>query len=311
MQTILVTDTLFIHDKQIATLASAGYQVERLNEVQASEDQLVEAVKGKVGYILGGIEKVTERVIDAADQLKVISFTGIAVKDFVPAWEYATSKGIRLTNAPSGPTHAVAEWALTAALMMNRHFLELGSTGSASFMTTPRLEGQNIGIIGYGRIGHEIVNMLQLCKPSKIQYTSRHAYDDAQGAEFASLESLLSTSDVIFLCVSSEAGPSYLGEKDLSLLKSGALIVSFTHEGIVDSAALLQELQQKRLRAVVDNPMKDPAFKELPLSHYFSFNGSNAFNTEAGVTRTSDMAVESLLNVLSIGDDQFVVNSVS
>lgn len=311
MNKILVTDSLFIHDEHVARLRDAGYEVERLNEVKASEDQLVEAVKGKVGYILGGIEKVTQRVIDAADELKVISFTGIGVKDFVPAWEYAATKGIAVTNAPSGPTHAVAEWAIAAALMMNRHFLELGSTGIADFMTTPGLEGQRVGIIGYGRIGQEIARMLQPFKPAQITYTSLHRHEDAESfAENVPMGELLQNSDVIFLCVSTEAGAGYMGERELTQMKDGTLLISFTHDGVIDNPSLLKELQAKRIRAAVDNPMKDPAFKELPLSHYFSFNGSNAFNTIAGATKTSDMVVESVLNVLQQGDDQYIVNQI-
>lgn len=309
MNKILVTDSLFIHEQHVARLAEAGYEVERLNEVQASEDQLVEAIKGKVGYILGGTEKVTQRVIEAADELKVISFTGIAVKDFVPAWEYAATKGIAVTNAPSGPTHPVAEWAITAALLMNRHFLELGSTGTSDFMTTPGLEGQRVGIIGYGRIGQEIARMLQPFKPARLTYTSLHRHDEVTPlAEFVSMEELLGNNDVIFLCVASEAGEGYIGAEELAQMKDGTLLVSFTHDDVIDGTALLGELQAKRVRAVVDNPIKDPAFKELPLSHYFSFNGSNAFNTVAGATKTSDMAVESVLNVLQKGDDQYIVN---
>ncbi|MCC2632044.1 MAG: 3-phosphoglycerate dehydrogenase, partial [Patescibacteria group bacterium] len=256
MNKILVTDSLFIHEQHVARLLEAGYEVERLNEVKASEDQLVEAIKGKVGYILGGIEKVTQRVIDAADELKVISFTGIGVKDFVPAWEYAASKGIAVTNAPSGPTHPVAEWAITAALMMNRHFLELGSTGSSDFMTTPGLEGQRVGIIGYGRIGQEIARMIQPFKPSRVTYTSLHRHDDVEPlAEFACMEELLGNNDVIFLCVSTEAGEGYIGAEQLSQMKDGTLLVSFTHDGVIDSPSLLKELQAKRIRAIVDNPM--------------------------------------------------------
>jgi len=309
MKKILVTDTLFIHDQHMARLHDAGYEVERLNKVQASESELIQAVKGKVGYILGGIEKVTQQVIDAADELKVISFTGIGVKDFVPAWEYAATKGIAVTNAPSGPTHPVAEWAITAALMMNRHFLELGSTGTADFMTTPGLEGQRVGIIGYGRIGQEIARMLQPFKPSRVTYTSLHRHDDVEPlAEFVCMEEMLGNNDVIFICVSTEAGKGYIGAHELAQLKDGTLIVSFAHDGVIDGAALLSELLAKRIRAAVDNPMKEPAFKELPLTQYFSFNGSNAFNTIAGATKTSDMAVESLLNVLQTGNDQYIVN---
>lgn len=67
---ILVTDTLFIFDEHVNQLEDAGYEVVRIEKPDMSEDELKEAVKGKVGYILGGIEYVTEPVIQAATDLK-------------------------------------------------------------------------------------------------------------------------------------------------------------------------------------------------------------------------------------------------
>ena len=53
--TILVTDNLFIFPEHEAKLREAGYEIERLDKPEATEEELIEAVKGKVGYILGGI----------------------------------------------------------------------------------------------------------------------------------------------------------------------------------------------------------------------------------------------------------------
>lgn len=82
---ILITDNLFIFSEHEEQLKNTGYEIERLNKPQATEEELTEAIKGKVGYILGGIEKVTDKVIDAAEQLKVIVFTGSDWRQFIPA----------------------------------------------------------------------------------------------------------------------------------------------------------------------------------------------------------------------------------
>ena len=81
---ILVTDSLFIFPKHEQQLKDAGYEVVRLDKPEASEDELCEAVKGTVGYILGGVEKVTDKVIEAADNLRAIVFSGIGYKGFIP-----------------------------------------------------------------------------------------------------------------------------------------------------------------------------------------------------------------------------------
>ena len=61
---ILVTDSLFLFDEHEKRLKDAGYEVVRLDKAAASEEELVEAIKGKDGYIIGGVEKVTKKVID-------------------------------------------------------------------------------------------------------------------------------------------------------------------------------------------------------------------------------------------------------
>jgi len=61
---ILITDTLFITDEHVKRIEEAGYEITRLKKANATEDELISALKGKVGYILGGIEKVTDKVID-------------------------------------------------------------------------------------------------------------------------------------------------------------------------------------------------------------------------------------------------------
>lgn len=127
MKQILITDSLFIFPEHEQQLRDAGYKIARLDKPEATEEELVEAIRGKTGYILGGLEHVTEKVIDAADELKAIVFTGIGYKGFIPAWEYALQKGIALENVPDGPTQAVAEWSITAALTMTRGIFELSN----------------------------------------------------------------------------------------------------------------------------------------------------------------------------------------
>lgn len=298
---ILITDSLFIFPEHEQRLRDVGYEVERLDKPEASEDELVAAVPGKIGYILGGIERVTQKVIDAADELKAIVFTGIGYKEFIPAWEYAQSKGILLGNTPDAPTHAVAEWAITVALAMNRGIFELGPMGNKKFLTTKGLEGQRVGIIGLGRIGKHISEMLTPFRAASISYWSKHRHDESS-LPYQELDQLLAESDIVFLCVSKDAGDNFIGERELSAMKDGALLVAFGYAGLVDENALLKELKNGRLRAASDSSGKSDAFKQVPLSHWFRFNASNAFNTEVTLKVTSDTAIDTLLNLLSAAE---------
>ena len=92
---VLITDTLFIGDDHVKQIEAAGYEVERLDNGNASEDELIQALNGKAGYVLGGIEKVTDKVIESAKDLKVIAFTGADWQALITGWEKLKNKASR------------------------------------------------------------------------------------------------------------------------------------------------------------------------------------------------------------------------
>lgn len=304
---ILITDSLFIGQEHEEKLKNSGFEIERLDKPEASEEEMVQAIKDKDGYILGGIEKLTDKIIDSADNLKAIVFTGIGYKDFIPNYQYITSKGIKIANTPNAPTHAVAEWAITMALAMNRNIFDLGRAGEKKFVTSKGIEGQNIGVVGLGRIGKEIVSMIKPFLPASISYFSKHKHDDVH-IEYKELNILLKESDITFLCVSKDAGNHFFGKEQLTQMKDGSLLVTFMAEGIIDEEALLAELKTGRIRAVSDHPIRKNESNSLPMGVWYCFNASNAFNTETEIKLCSDMATDSMINLLKTGDDKNKVN---
>ena len=310
MAKILITDTLFFFEEHEQMLKEAGYEVERLEKPDATEEELSEALKDKVGYLLGGVEHVTEKILDAATELKAIGFTGIDYTGMIPAWEYATKKGVAITNTPSGPTNEASEWAVTAALTMSRHFLELGRVNPVKrFMVTEGLEGQKVGIVGLGRIGSRIAELIKPFNPSEINYNSRARQEDKEnelGVNYLELTELLETSDVVFLCVAGTA-KNYFGKEQFDLMKKNALLVSVMHPGVIEEDALFVALKSESIRAISDYPMKDERFKVLDLDRWYCMNTSSTI-THAGAKLMSDTATASLLNILRTGEDEYLVN---
>ena len=132
---ILITDSLFMHDKHVNRLENAGYEVVRLDKPDASEEELIEAVKGVSGYILGGVEYVTEAVFDAADDLEVIIFSGTGYKGHIPGWKHALQKGVKIATTPYANVYEVSEWGVAATLAMQRNLFGLGPRGKQKFVT--------------------------------------------------------------------------------------------------------------------------------------------------------------------------------
>ena len=305
---VLVTDTLFITDEHVKRIEDAGYEVERLEKANATEDELIEALQGKVGYVLGGIEKVTDKVIDSAKDLKVIAFTGADWQALITGWEKAKEKGIKVSNAPGANSPAVAEFSLAMALLMERNLLELGRTGEKTFQTSDTLDNAEIGVIGAGKIGSRIIKMVSTFSPSKVRYFSRSRHEEVEGdgAEFTDLDTLLRTSDVVFIAAPGSAG-TVLDKEGIEKLKKNALVVHISPQNMIDFDALLPRLQDGTLRAAVDWPAPSEEFSKLPMHIWLNTNNHTAYNTHSVIKLCSDMGTESLLNLLDKGEDKYQV----
>jgi lactate dehydrogenase-like 2-hydroxyacid dehydrogenase len=190
---------------------------------------------------------------------------------------------------------------------MNREFLELGLVGDKGFAVTKGIESQKVGIIGLGRIGTRIAEMLSVFNPESISYYSQHRHEDKEeslGVRYLDILELLKQSDIVFLCAGDDA-KNLIGPHELEAMKQDSLLVNITHPGIINEEALFRVLNTRKIRAISDYPMS-PKFNTLPFSHWYSMKSSNTV-MQAGVKLMSDMAVESMLNLLSTGEDQFSI----
>lgn len=309
---VLVTDSLFIFQEHIDKLEAANISVERLDKPAASEEELIEAIKGKHGYILGGIEHVTEKIIAAADSLEALVFTGTDWLHFVPGHEAATKKGIAVSNCPGANASAVAEFTLALMLAMKRNLFELGRTGDKSFQTCHSLLASRVGIIGLGTIGATVARMLKGIGVADVSYYSKQRKPHLEkeiGINYKELNDLLEQSDVLSLHASKAAGAGYIGARQLAKLPDGALIIDTSFHGAIDSDALFAELSKKRLRAAADHLPRDD-FKTLPLETFYYSNSSTAYNTSDANQRASDIATGSMINLLNGKEDRYVVNGL-
>lgn len=305
---ILVTDSLFIFPEHIKQMEEAGYSVERLDKMKPESEELKAALADKIGYILAGIESVTEDILDSANQLKAISIPAIGYPVFLPAWKYALDKGIKVSFTPEGPTHEVAEWAVMAALMMNRQAIKLGRVSKdAVFEVTPGIEGKNIGIVGLGRIGSRIVSLLKGFDPALIGYFSRDRKPEVESKldlKYQGLADLLSGSDIVFICLADEA-QGFIDMEQLTKMKQDALLVNITHPGIINPDALYNVLETGSIRAISDYPM-DERFNDFSYDRWYCMNTSNTVS-EAGAKVMSDMVTESMINLLEHGHDSLEI----
>lgn len=307
---ILVTDSLFILPSHVSRLEKAGFEVQRLDKPKATEEELTQALKDCRGYILGGIEKVTASVISSADQLKAICFTGSGYSEFIPAHEEATRRGIAITAAKGANAVDVAEFTIGMLFEMVRHFPLLRTRNKMkgnSFCTARRLQGQTIGIIGYGGIGREVA---QRCHAlgMKVLINSHHSVQTLPpNTESMSLEELVKSSDVVSVHTNKTHGTGVLNAKCISMLRKGAIVLNAAFPEAVDCEALLARVAAKEIRAAFD--AAPPGDLENIDPDFLTYsNGQTGFNTVEAIEDTSDRCTKSIINLLTKGSDDDVVN---
>lgn len=293
---MLITDTFFISQQHQRQLEEAGYEVSRLEKIAATEDELIEALKDVSVYIIGGIEQVTERVLDSTSSLEAVIFTGVDYSKMIPASDKANQKGIRLLNAPGANAIGVAEFAVSVALAMQRQLFSISRLGETTSSTTRSLEGSNIGVIGAGNIGQVIINAVNVFNPHKVTYFNRS--EKNVNAQKVELDELVATSDIIFLTLPMNAGQIF----DAALIdqiKEDALVVSISPNNLFDYNALLARLQAGSLRAAIDWPSPTEKFDELSSDTWMSFHNHSAYNTHQAVKNVDDSVVKTAISLLN------------
>ncbi len=222
----------------------------------------------------------------------------------------ATEKGIAITNTPAANAYAVAEYALTLILAMNRRLFALGRAGDKSFLTANSLQSQKIGIIGFGAIARVLVQQLKHMGVKNIVYysqTKKLVDEMMYGITFEPLESLLASSDIISIHTPKSAG-CIIDSKMIDKTKNGAVLINCAHPFAIDFDALSKSIRNKKLRAAYDKPPNGD-FADLSMDDFYCSNDNCAYNTTMANRLASDMTVQSLLNIHYKNQDQYIVNA--
>ena len=260
------------------------------------------------------------------DSLLAVARAGAGVNN-IPVEDY-THKGIVVFNTPGANANAVKELVAAALLLGSRRILdgmnrvqELTDVDDPEVMAKllekekkqfagSEIAGKTLGVIGLGAIGSMVANMaLEL--GMKVA-----GFDPALSVEAAwrlssrvekvdSIEALLGVSDFVSLHVPAiKQTQNLINEETLSRFKPGAKLLNFAREQIVDIAAVIKALDEKRLAAyITDFPV--PALLGRKDSLLFPHIGASTAEAEENC---SVMAAEQLMDFLEHGN---IINSVN
>ncbi|TGZ77517.1 glyoxylate reductase [Ascodesmis nigricans] len=183
---------------------------------------------------------------------------GAAGYDSIPI-PYCLEHGIQVSNTPDVTESATADTALYLILSALRGFNRseriLRSGGwlrDCPLGHEPR--GKTIGVLGLGGIGREVVKRVKPLGVGRVIYHNRRRVDAAVekelGVEYVTFEELLKEADVLTIHVPlSEATYHVVGEKEIAMMKQGAVVVNTARGGVVDDEALVKALEEGRVAA--------------------------------------------------------------
>ena len=202
------------------------------------EQSLVERAPGTVGFIVRGDTRLTETVIRAASDLKVIGRPGIGY-DNVDV-HAATERGIPVVIAPGAVSVAAAEATRSALLALVKRTVEfdrLTRAGQWSVRHTPTgdLAGATLGLVGFGSIGREVAKRALAFDMTVIAFDPFVSADVAAscGVTLTDLDSLLRQSDVVSLHLGlTKDTAGLIDRRALTLMKKGALLLNFARGGL-------------------------------------------------------------------------------
>lgn len=259
MEKIVITTTSFgKYDKMpLKLLEDNGFEV-ALNpyERKLKKDEIVQLCKDAVG-IIAGTEMLDGEVIKKLTNLKVISRCGIGLENV--DLNTAKKAGIKVFNTPDAPMLAVAELTIGLILNLLRKINQMDiavKKGKWEKLMGNLLHGKKVGIIGFGRIGKRVAELLKLFG-CEIVYADPFVDDGLMGLRRLSLKELLCWADIISIHVSSK--DRLLGKKEFQLMKKGTWLINVSRGEVIDEKTLFQALEKRQLSgAAIDVFEEEP-----------------------------------------------------
>lgn len=263
--------TKFVFDAAAVGRLAACCEVLQEAPLEEFSSAEAKAVLGEADILVTGwgCPTINAEVLRAAPRLKLIAHAAGTVKYTLDDAVY--ERGIRVTHAADANAVPVAEFTLASIIFANKRVFELRDRYRAdpqrrsayALMNEPIGNYRRVvGLIGASRIGRKVAKLLQafdftvlLSDPFVYQGDPVLGY-----CELVDLDTLLGRSDVVSLHAPSLPSTRHMiGARELGLMRDGAAFINTARGALVDEAALIAELQDGRIHAVID--VTDP---EIP-----------------------------------------------
>ena len=264
-------------------LANDGLEISAINEIKKNgiyietnhldKEELIENIKNYDVLVVRSNTKVTSDVLEAGAKgnLKLVIRAGVGIDNI--DLDYAKKVGIKVSNTPDASSDSVAELALGHMFSVARYIAVANYTMRNGQWNKKQYKGSEIagkilGIIGMGRIGKALAGKAEALG-MKIIYTDALGKQDNLAYEFMDLGNLLKVSDYVSLHVpyNKDKG-TLISDREISMMKDGAVIINCARGKVVDEEALLKALNSGKLAgAGIDVFEQEPSENMALINH--------------------------------------------
>ncbi|MFJ6083361.1 2-hydroxyacid dehydrogenase [Streptomyces sp. NPDC092369] len=214
--------------------------------------------------------EVLLRPLPELSSVEVVQTLSAGIDTLEPGLKHLPA-GVRVCNARGVHEASTAELALTLILASLRgvpDFVRAMDRGEWRGGFRPALADRNVLIVGYGSIGSAIEDRLTPFEVARVARVARSARTTERGPvhPLTELPALLPEADVVVLITPLTESTRHLAGADfLARMKDGALLVNVSRGPVVDTKALLAELESGRITAALDVTDPEPLPAEHPL----------------------------------------------
>lgn len=265
---VLITEDINTEGKDY--LRKFGYDIKIASDI--SEKALLQEVKD-CDAILVRMANITDKVINSAKNLKVISKFGVGV-DNIDVKE-ATRLGIRVTNSPESNGETVAEYTIGLIIAMGKKLFTYDRElrkGNFKIRDTlgMDLKGKVLGIIGSGKIGKLVALKASMGFGMKVIEFKRNTLEESLSENIKvtnNLDYVLKNSDFISLHVPlTELTKNMIDKKQFEIMKPNAFLINTARGEVVNNNALIEALESRKIAgAALDVYEGEVPFMDNPI----------------------------------------------
>ncbi|MFT5276932.1 MAG: D-3-phosphoglycerate dehydrogenase [Glaciecola sp.] len=246
-----------LHPSSVETLRENGYTNIETLKTSLPEHELIEKVKDVHFIGIRSRTQLNENVISAAKKLVAVGCFCIGTNQV--DLKAALIRGIPVFNAPFSNTRSVAELVLGQIIILLRGIPAKNAKAhrgewDKSALGSYEARGKTLGIIGYGHIGTQLSILAEHLGMRVKFYDIEDKLVLGNSIQVKSLKQLLSTSDVVSLHVpETQHTQNMIGEKELSYMKQGAILINAARGTVINIDALVNALDSGQLNgAAID-----------------------------------------------------------